>query len=236
MGLMAQDILRRNMAYPYRGNLKFYSRPCKPTVEAASGRWEEQYLAPYLFSEYLELIEEDIGIIARRRKVFLIFFLRLTLRQNNEQITSRSVVAGFLLIGGFPELLLTEHSGRRTRRSISLLLQSQRTLRNDAVERAVYKDIPQVFGVDDPMLLERLLYTLAGQLAGLLSPNTICSQLDGLSQPTFDRYLSYLEKAFLVFTLPNYSGNESSVQKRGRKLYFVDGAIRNAAYSVVWLR
>jgi predicted AAA+ superfamily ATPase len=83
--------------------------------------------------------------------------------------------------------------------------------------------------VDDPMLLERLLYTLAGQLAGILSPNTICSHLDGLSQPTFDRYLSYLEKAFVVFTLPNYSGSEASVQKRGRKLYFVDGAIRNAA-------
>ena len=50
-----------------------------------------------------------------------------------------------------------------------------------------------------------------------------------MSQPTFDRYLSYLERAFVVFALPNYSGNEASVQRRGRKLYFVDGAIRNAA-------
>lgn len=51
-----------------------------------------------------------------------------------------------------------------------------------------------------------------------------------MSQPTFDRYLSFLEKAFLVFTLPNYSGSEVAIQKkRGRKLYFVDGAVRNAA-------
>ena len=41
--------------------------------------------------------------------------------------------------------------------------------------------------------------------------------------------LSYLEQAFLVFTLPNYSGREANIQKRGRKLYFVDGAVRNAA-------
>ena len=79
------------------------------------------------------------------------------------------------------------------------------------------------------MMLERLLYTLAGQITGLLSPQRLCQELDGLSQPTFDRYLSYLERAFLVFTLPNYSGREGSVQRRGRRLYFVDGAVRNAA-------
>jgi len=50
-----------------------------------------------------------------------------------------------------------------------------------------------------------------------------------MSTPTFNRYLSYLEQAFLVFALPNYSGRELSIQKRGRKLYFADGAIRNAA-------
>ena len=134
----------------------------------------------------------------------------------------------FLLTGGFPELLLSAQAAGQQDES-SALLQSQRILRNDAVERAIYKDIPQVFGVDNPLLLERLLYTLAGQLAGILSPNAICSKLDSLSQPTFDRYLSYLERAFVVFALPNYSGNEASVQRRGRKLYFVDGAIRNAA-------
>jgi len=57
----------------------------------------------------------------------------------------------------------------------------------------------------------------------------LCQELDGLSQPTFDRYLSYLERAFLVFTLPNYSRREGAVQRRGRRLYFVDGAVRNAA-------
>ena len=78
------------------------------------------------------------------------------------------------------------------------------------------------------MALERLLYVLAGQITGLLSPSGICRDL-GLSQPTFDRYLSYLERAFLIFTLPNCSGYEARIQRRGRKLYFVDGAVRNAA-------
>jgi predicted AAA+ superfamily ATPase len=92
----------------------------------------------------------------------------------------------------------------------------------------VYKDIPQAFGIESPRLLERLLYALAGQITGVLSPNAICKEL-GLSQPTFDKYLGYLERSFLVFVLPNYSGSERSIQRRGRKLYFVDGAVRNAA-------
>lgn len=131
-----------------------------------------------------------------------------------------------MLVGGFPELLAPTRD--RPDDEPSRLLESQQVLRNDAVERAIYKDIPQFFGVDNPMMLERLLYVLAAQITGLLSPSNICSDL-GLSQPTFDRYLSYLEQAFLVFTLPNYSGREAAVQRRGRKLYFVDGAIRNAA-------
>ena len=167
------------------------------------------------------------------------------------------MLLAFVYIGGFPELLvqssreLYKVSGGRPGRGdvgtpgtpmsvgaggdseesqffVNLLLNSQQILRNDAVERAIYKDIPQSFGVNDPLMLERLLYVLASQMAGLLSPTNICGDL-GLSQPTFDRYLSYLERAFLVFTLPNYSGSEVAVQRRGRKLYFVDGAVRNAA-------
>ena len=53
------------------------------------------------------------------------------------------------------------------------VLESQRVLRSDAVERAVYKDIPQAARVDNPMMLERLLYVLAGQVTGLLSPTNI---------------------------------------------------------------
>lgn len=192
-------------------------------VESGVGRWEEQYLAPYLFAEFLSLVEKPVKVPIERN-------LYSTLRECIESNTNVSELADlrrrFLLTGGFPELLIT---GKETSADDeSMLLLSQRILRNDAVERAIYKDIPQAFGIDNPLMLERVLYTLAGQVTGILSPNNICQGL-GLSQPTFDRYLAYLERAFLVYTLPNFSGSEVSKQKRGRKLFFVDGAIRNAA-------
>lgn len=192
-------------------------------VESGVGRWEEQYLTPYLFDEFLELIgdapefegEASLGETLRSFAEKSIHDARLVpLRQR------------FSLVGGFPELLSYEASGAND--DETRLLRSQRVLRSDAIERAIYKDIPQAFGVDDPLLLERMLYTLAGQMTGLLSPGTLSNNL-GLSKPTFDRYLSYLERAYVVFTLPNFSGNEATTQRRGRKLYFVDGAVRNAA-------
>lgn len=193
-------------------------------LESGIGRWDEQYLAPYLLPEYLDLKGAGPGVAIGE-----------TLAETLESLTDWAPLASdvaerrrrYLLTGGFPELLLAlqkPDADDETR-----VLESQRTLRTDAIERAVYKDIPQAYGVDRPMLLERMLYVLAEQMTGLLAPTSICRELDGMSAPTFEKYLSYLQHAFLVFTLPNYSGSERGVQKRYRKLYFVDGAVRSAA-------
>jgi predicted AAA+ superfamily ATPase len=195
-------------------------------LESGVGRWEEKFLPPYSYAEYLSLLGIDYFII----NVNSLASRLMHLTQSSDDDSNRTypiLLRKYLLTGGFPELLLA--SGANEKNDETALLESQRILRSDAVERAIYKDIPQAFRVEHPKLLERLLYTLAGQIAGILSPQNICSDLGGMSQPTFSRYLGYLESAFLVFTLENYSGNESVIQKRGRKLYFVDSAIRNAA-------
>lgn len=193
-------------------------------LESGVGRWSEQHLTPYVFTEFLDLVGQGRRVDIGDTLADTLAALPEGRRADNDLADWRRT---FMLVGGFPELL-TAARDDPDRDEASRLLESQLVLRSDAVERAVYKDIPQSFGVDNPMLLERLLYVLAAQMTGVLSPSKICGEL-GLSQPTFDRYLSYLQQAFLVFTLPNYSGREANVQKRGRKLYFVDGAIRNAA-------
>ena len=210
-------------------------------AESGVGRWDLQHLTPYSLVEVLDLVQGtgesgsavDLGEVGET--------LGETLRQLGEgSLASDAAAAGrlvLLMLGGFPEVLaqwvhrtegldsLSEENAA-DRLGIHMLV-SQRFLRSDAVVGSVYKDIPQSVGVRDPLALERLLHVLAGRVTGLLNPSRICSDL-GLAQPTFDRYLSYLESAFLVFTLPNYSGSEATVQRRGRKLYFVDGAVRNA--------
>jgi predicted AAA+ superfamily ATPase len=190
-------------------------------TESGVGRWDEQYLAPYLFTEYLDLV--------RRRKSFECgTSLGDTI---GKAIDGQLQITGlaedrrrFLLTGGFPELLLSEKRPDEA----SELLRSQRVLRSDAIEKAIYKDIPQAFKIDDPTKLERLLYVLAGQMTGVMSTRTIATDIQSTA-PTVERYVGFLERAFMVFTLQNYSPTEESIQRRGKRLYFVDGAVRNAA-------
>ena len=208
----------------------------KGRVESGVGRWEEQHLTPYSLTEYLDLVAVAApGEIAWESMATET--LAETLRNWPVGAAIFSSVSAtrrrLLLTGGFPELLHYAKAkldlfDEYLHSEGDLLLISQQVLRPDAVERAVYKDIPQSFGVDNPMMLERLLYVLADQVAGILSPTNIGKDL-GITAPTFARYLSYLVQAFMVFTLPNYSASEAKVQRRGRKLYFIDGAVRNAA-------
>lgn len=77
--------------------------------ESGVGRWSEQFLLPYLFTEYLDLIGTDVRVSAADT-------LADTVRALPLRLPDPDLIAGrrreFLLLGGFPELLtreLTEH-------------------------------------------------------------------------------------------------------------------------------
>lgn len=193
-------------------------------AESGVGRWNELYLGPYLFTEYLDLREIELpqGRHGASLSESFAGYDNQPFREAAEAVESAR--RQFMITGGFPELALQASSGDEA----SDLFRSQQVLRSDAIEKAIYKDIPQAFQIQDPTKLERMLYTLAGQITGLLSPQTIGTDI-ALSDVSVDKYLKYFERAFLVFTLPNYSHQEETVQRRGRRIYFVDGAVRNAA-------
>ncbi len=202
-------------------------------LESGVGRWEELYLTTCLFTEYLSLRGNAISMP-----------VGATLADTIEQaIIARYATPAlgaerlrYMFIGGFPELLMKNTPETEPQLFLfngeadlaSDLLRSQRVLRDDAVQKALYLDIPQVFGVSEPLNLERLLYTLAGQITGIMSFASLAADV-GLTAPTLEKYVSYLERSFLIFLLPNYAPKEETVQRRGRKIYFVDGAVRNAA-------
>ncbi len=217
--------------------------------ESGVGRWEEIYLTPYFLKELLQLYEKDpVPLSLRTKKECLYDIIKYLVKSFSHTSMNfykeRRQVISF---GGFPEFL-TE-----TRKQYNLLLKSlknedkitikkklldmensyfyrtQQTLRSDAIERAIYKDIPQSYRVDNPLILEKLLYTLAEQITGLLSVKNINKDISQVSLATLERYLNYLCQAYIVFTLPNYASNERSIQRRQRKSYFVDIAVRNAA-------
>jgi uncharacterized protein len=193
-------------------------------VESGVGRWDEHYLSPYLFNEYVKLRKQTVPTVRKRVSLHETVVAHATsgASSQNDELRTR-----FLLIGGFPELIVHDQGAKVSLETATA--EAQKRLRTDAVERVIYKDIPQAVAVQSPATMERLFYTIAGQMTGLLSPQSLCQSVGSMSGPTVERYLTYLERAMLIFTLQGYSATEEAKQRRGRKVFFFDGAIRNAA-------
>ena len=69
--------------------------------------------------------------------------------------------------------------------------------------------------------------TLALQLGSEVSFNEL-SRLTGANQQTVEKYITLLEKAFVIFRLPSFSRNVRNEIRKGKKFYFYDNGIRNA--------
>ncbi len=193
--------------------------------ESGIGRWALQYLTPYSFGEYLRLIGQRNPVSDCIKSDSLLNNLLQSCNVGQQSIDFKRMSELYALIGGFPELLLDRFDPDDPETSI---LRSQQILRSEAIQRVAGMDLPQVFHIRQPLALERLLYLLAGQMGNIISTRSLGNALD-LNHQTVAEYIGYLEKAYLIFTLPSYSNSEVSIQRRGRKVYFIDGAVRNAA-------
>ncbi len=193
--------------------------------ESGVGRWEERFLSPLLFHDVLAMqgvTARDAGGGGNGGGAALdLLDDPWSVEPALGPPALKQALMAYLLVGGFPELATVlkpepEH-----------VLRSQRVLKDDAVDRALYKDLRHAYAIDEPLALEKLLYVLAGQVGGLLATRSIAPAA-GISHPTTERYLKYLEEASLVFLLPNSAATEEAVARRGRKIYLGDPALRNA--------
>ena len=91
----------------------------------------------------------------------------------------------------------------------------------------LYKDILAWGGIQKPERLERLLQALAFQVGNQVSYNELAG-ITGLNNETVEKYITILEKAFIVFRLGSFSRNLRNELKKSRKIYFYDNGIRNA--------
>ena len=98
-------------------------------------------------------------------------------------------------------------------------------LRN-LVNSYLYRDILSYAGIKKPDVLDKLVRALALQVGSEVNYNEL-SQLVGIDRNTVEKYISVLEKGYVIFRLPSYSKNVRNEIKKGRKIYFYDNGIRN---------
>jgi len=92
----------------------------------------------------------------------------------------------------------------------------------------LYKDILTWEKVHKPAALEKLVQAIAFQVGNDVSYHEL-SKVVGLDNETVERYIGFLEKAYIVFRLPSFSRNLRNELNKSRKIYFYDNGLRNAA-------
>jgi hypothetical protein len=98
---------------------------------------------------------------------------------------------------------------------------------NNLVSSYLFKDVFMYQDIRKPEFIEQLLEALALQLASEVSFNEL-AQLLKTDAHTVQRYISLLEKAFIIFRLRSFSRNVRNELKKSRKIYFYDNGVRNA--------
>lgn len=102
--------------------------------------------------------------------------------------------------------------------SIKLKLLERKEYFVSIMRKIVFEDIPSVFPVENPELLWRLVKIIGQRPGILLNYQNLASDL-GVSNKTISLYLYFLEEAFLVKKVYNFSPNLLTSERKLKKFY-----------------
>ncbi len=120
---------------------------------------------------------------------------------------TKSLLDRFIATQGFPEL--AEEQDKDVIRKYIL---------ENVVEKALYRDIPTIFTVDNIEALASMLRVLMDEPGQLIEYSKFAADLN-LSRISVSNYLRYLGDAFLVRKLYNYSRNARKTERSLKKFY-----------------
>ncbi len=91
-------------------------------------------------------------------------------------------------------------------------------VRESIIEKVVYRDIPKMFKVKYPEIIEAILNIILEEPGQIIDFEELGRELKTTRQ-TISNYIHYLEQSFLVKKLYNYSKNRRKIQRKLKKYY-----------------
>jgi len=167
-------------------------------------------------SSSFNLLDKTEEALTGRKFVFNLFPLSV-----EEMFPERDLLAmekqwnSLLIFGQYPEI------------AASPSFEEKKELLAGLASGYLYKDIFEFQKIKNPEILNKLLKALALQIGNEVSFNEL-SGLVGIDRRTVENYVDILEKSFVIFRLPPFSGNKRKEISKLRKIYFYDLGIRNA--------
>ncbi|MBF0451423.1 MAG: ATP-binding protein [Candidatus Magnetomorum sp.] len=189
----------------YKGKVKFFITGSNSQLLSSefatklSGRVIEKKLFPFSFSELLKYY----GIFVSDSQ---------DMTRKKEQIMHYFDM--YLNSGAMPETLANES------------LEIKRELLSSYLNAILFKDIVPRFSVRDSILIQNLTMYLMGNSSALLNYNKIANTLHS-NRNTIRDYITYIEKAYLNFTLPKFDYSQKTQLLSSKKSYFIDTGFIN---------
>ena len=152
-------------------------------------------------------------LTGRKFEFFLYPLSFFEMVQHHGLLKEKRLLEHRLIFGYYPEIVT--HLGEEAER-LKLLAGSY-----------LYKDLLMLEQIKKPLILEKLLKTLALQLGSEVNYLEL-GQLVGVDKNTVEKYIDLLEKAFVIFKVSAFNRNVRTELKKGKKIYFFDCGIRNA--------
>jgi hypothetical protein len=171
------------------------------------------------FYEYCELLDLDRPALPKNLKITPL--LHMSQQERTQIMLQLSKVQNhftrYLQVGGFPELALADND-----------LMAQQIMREDVVDKVLKRDLPSLYNIRNATELERIFLYLCNVSSEIVSIEAIAKELNGVSRPTVENYIQYLESANLIYQSWPINMAGKKVLKASPKIYIADAAIRNA--------
>lgn len=177
----------------------------RQSTESGAGRFTDFLLPPLTFSEYLSLRQEPAAIHEEHPGLYVLDSIEALNAQFIEYVN----------YGGYPELAL----------SAVVRGNPERFVKSDIVDKVLLRDLPQLYGIKDIQELNALFTLLAFNTAEEVSFEKL-SQRSGVGKQTIQKYIEYLEAAFLIKRVFRVDQDGKRYQReRNFKVYLTNSAM-----------
>ena len=191
----------------------------KGNQESGAGRWTVIQVPTMSFYEYCELLDLERPQLPKTLKMTQM--LHMTQPERSRIMMQLQKVQNhfnrYLQVGGFPELALSDND-----------IMAQQIMREDVVDKVLKRDLPSLYNLRNATELERIFLYLCNVSSEIVSIEAIAKELSGVSRPTVENYIQYLESANLIYMSLPVDMAGKKVLKASPKIYIADAAIRNA--------
>jgi len=177
----------------------------RQSTESGAGRFTDFLLPPLTFSEYLHLHPAPAAIREEEPGLYALD----SIERLNEQFVD------YINFGGYPELAF----------SPVVRGNPARFVKSDIVDKVLLRDLPQLYGIKDIQELNSLFTLLAFNTAEEVSFEQL-SQRSGVGKQTIQKYIEYLEAAFLIKRVFRVDQDGKRYQReRNFKVYLTNSAM-----------